>query len=120
MIGFSASISVVVLASTLLVSYLIIRMVGTHVEVSEAPRQPPRPTRKPLGPLLLCGQVLILLVLTFRCCGWSRFRSRPTSRPSACRPSWPFTPTGENYVALFQGKFARSFGNGTVVSVVTT
>ena len=33
MIGFSASISVVVLASTLLVSYLIIRMVGTHVEV---------------------------------------------------------------------------------------
>jgi multiple sugar transport system permease protein len=33
MVGFSASISVVVLASTLLVSYLIIRMVGTHVEV---------------------------------------------------------------------------------------
>jgi len=33
MIGFSASISVVVLASTLLVSYLIIHMVGTHVEV---------------------------------------------------------------------------------------
>jgi multiple sugar transport system permease protein len=33
MIGFSASISVVVLASTLLVSYLIIRLVGTHVEV---------------------------------------------------------------------------------------
>jgi len=33
MIGFSAAISVVVLASTLLVSYLIISTVGTHVEV---------------------------------------------------------------------------------------
>ena len=33
MIGYSASISVVVLTSTLFVSYLIIRMVGTHVEV---------------------------------------------------------------------------------------
>lgn len=33
MIGFSAAISVVVLASTLLVSYLIIATVGTHVEV---------------------------------------------------------------------------------------
>ena len=33
MIGFSASISVVVLASTLVVSYFIIRTVGTHVEV---------------------------------------------------------------------------------------
>jgi len=33
MIGFSASISAVVLASTLIVSYVIIRMVGTHVEV---------------------------------------------------------------------------------------
>jgi multiple sugar transport system permease protein len=35
-------------------------------------------------------------------------------------PKLAFNPTGENYLALFQGKFARSFGNSTVVSAVTT
>jgi multiple sugar transport system permease protein len=35
-------------------------------------------------------------------------------------PQLIFWPTLENYVALFQGKFARSFGNSLVVSVATT
>jgi len=35
-------------------------------------------------------------------------------------PRLLFMPTLENYRALFEGRFARSFGNSTVVSVVTT
>ena len=35
-------------------------------------------------------------------------------------PRLLFVPTLENYRALFEGKFARSFGNSTFVSVATT
>src|SRR6266404_88816 len=35
-------------------------------------------------------------------------------------PRLLFMPTLENYRALFEGKFARSFGNSTVVSIATT
>jgi multiple sugar transport system permease protein len=35
-------------------------------------------------------------------------------------PRLLFIPTLENYRALFEGKFARSFGNSTVVSIATT
>jgi len=35
-------------------------------------------------------------------------------------PRLLFVPTLENYRALFEGRFARSFGNSAIVSVVTT
>jgi multiple sugar transport system permease protein len=88
---------------------------------SETPRRPPRGPRKRLGAALLYGQVLVLLALTLFPVLWLVQMSLKTDIEAIrMPPKLAFSPTGENYVALFKGKFARSFGNSTVVSVATT
>jgi len=71
--------------------------------------------------VLIYGQTLLLLALTLFLVLWLiQLSLKVESEAFRMPPQLIFWPTLENYVALFQGKFARSFGNSLVVSVATT
>jgi len=71
--------------------------------------------------VLIYGQTLLLLALTLFPVLWLiQLSLKVESEAFRMPPQLIFWPTLENYVALFQGKFARSFGNSLVVSVATT
>ena len=71
--------------------------------------------------VLIYGQTLLLLALTLFPVLWLiQLSLKVESEAFRMPPQLIFWPTLENYVALFQGKFARSFGNSLIVSVSTT
>ncbi len=79
-----------------------------------------RPRRAP-HPALVYTQVAILLFLTLFPIFWLLQMSLKTEAEAfRMPPKLLFVPTLGNYVALFQGKFARSFDNSLLVSVTTT
>jgi len=77
--------------------------------------------KKGIPTVLIYGQTLLLLALTLFPVLWLiQLSLKVESEAFRMPPQLIFWPTLENYVALFQGKFARSFGNSLVVSVATT
>jgi multiple sugar transport system permease protein len=70
--------------------------------------------------ILRHGLALSVLVVALFPVLWLVQLSLKTELESFQMPPRLFVPTLENYVALFSGKFARSFGNSLVVSVATT
>jgi multiple sugar transport system permease protein len=74
-----------------------------------------------LHPALIYAQVAVLLLLTLFPVFWLLQMSlKVETEAFQMPPKLLFVPTLENYVALFQGKFARSFNNSLIVSVATT
>ena len=70
---------------------------------------------------VLYAQTILLLALTLFPVLWLIHLSlKVESEAFRMPPQLIFWPTLENYIALFQGKFARSFGNSLIVSVATT
>jgi multiple sugar transport system permease protein len=70
---------------------------------------------------VLYAQTILLLALTLFPVLWLiQLSLKVESEAFRMPPQLIFWPTLENYVALFQGKFARSFGNSLIVSVATT
>jgi multiple sugar transport system permease protein len=71
--------------------------------------------------ILIYAQTLLLLAVTLFPVLWLiQLSLKVESEAFRMPPKLLFLPTLENYFALFQGKFARSFGNSLTVSVVTT
>ncbi len=67
------------------------------------------------------GQVAVLLLLTLFPVLWLiQMSLKVETEAFQMPPKLLFAPTLDNYVALFQGKFARSFNNSLIVSVATT
>lgn len=75
---------------------------------------------KRLRNALLGGLAGVLLLLTLFPVLWLVQISLKTELETFRMPPKLFVPTFDNYVALFQGKFARSFSNSLIVSVSTT
>jgi multiple sugar transport system permease protein len=74
-----------------------------------------------LSAILIYTQTILLLVVTLFPVLWLLHLSlKVESEAFRMPPKLLFSPTIENYVALLQGKFARSFGNSLSVSVATT
>jgi len=70
---------------------------------------------------VLYAQTILLLALTLFPVLWLiQLSLKVESEAFRMPPQLIFWPTLENYIALFQGKFARSFGNSLIVSVATT
>jgi len=70
---------------------------------------------------VLYAQTILLLALTLFPVLWLiQLSLKVESEAFRMPPQLIFWPTLENYIALFQGKFARSFGNSLIVSVSTT
>jgi multiple sugar transport system permease protein len=77
--------------------------------------------RRNLSTVLIYAQTLLLLALTLFPVLWLiQLSLKVESEAFRMPPQLIFWPTLENYIALFQGKFARSFGNSLIVSVSTT
>ena len=77
--------------------------------------------RRNLSTVLIYTQTLLLLALTLFPVLWLiQLSLKVESEAFRMPPQLIFWPTLENYIALFQGKFARSFGNSLIVSVATT
>lgn len=71
--------------------------------------------------VLIYAQTLALLAVTLFPVLWLlQLSLKVESEAFFMPPKLVFWPTLENYVALFQGKFARSFGNSLIVAVMTT
>lgn len=71
--------------------------------------------------VLIYVQALLLLALTLFPVLWLvQMSLKVETEALRMPPQIVFVPTLENYLALFQGKFARSFGNSLIVSVATT
>jgi multiple sugar transport system permease protein len=71
--------------------------------------------------IVIYVQTLALLAVTLFPVLWLVQLSLKVEREAFLMPpKLLFWPTLENYVALFQGKFARSFGNSLIVGVLTT
>jgi multiple sugar transport system permease protein len=88
---------------------------------SEPAERPPRRQRRALHPTLIYTQVALLLFLTLFPVFWLLQMSlKVETQAFQMPPKLLFVPTFENYFALFQGKFARSFDNSLIVSVTTT
>jgi len=76
---------------------------------------------KRAGNALIYGQTIVLLALTLFPVFWLvQMSLKVEAEAFQMPPKLLFVPTFENYLALFQGKFARSFGNSLIVSVTTT
>jgi multiple sugar transport system permease protein len=74
-----------------------------------------------LSTILIYVQTILLLAVTLFPVLWLiQLSLKVESEAFRMPPKLLFVPTLENYAALFQGKFARSFGNSLTVSVVTT
>jgi multiple sugar transport system permease protein len=77
--------------------------------------------KRGISTVLIYTQTLLLLTLTLFPVLWLiQLSLKVESEAFRMPPQLIFWPTLENYVALFQGKFARSFGNSLIVSVATT
>jgi multiple sugar transport system permease protein len=77
--------------------------------------------RRRLGPVLTYGASALLLAATLFPVLWLVQMSFKTDvEAMRVPPTVFFVPTLDNYAAVFQGKFARSFVNSLVVSVLTT
>src|SRR6266481_7973377 len=77
--------------------------------------------RRRLGPVLTHGASALLLAATLFPVLWLVQMSFKTDvEAMRVPPTVFFAPTLDNYTAVFQGKFARSFVNSLVVSVLTT
>ena len=71
--------------------------------------------------VLIYAQTIVLLAITLFPVLWLvQMSLKVETEALRMPPQLLFSPTLENYLALFQGKFARSFGNSLIVSVVTT
>jgi multiple sugar transport system permease protein len=74
-----------------------------------------------LHPTLIYAQVAVLLFFTLFPVFWLLQMSlKVETEAFQMPPKLLFVPTLDNYIALFQGKFARSFDNSLIVSVTTT
>ncbi len=74
-----------------------------------------------ISTVVIYGQTFLLLALTLFPVLWLiQLSLKVESEAFRMPPQLIFWPTLENYIALFQGKFARSFGNSLIVSVATT
>jgi multiple sugar transport system permease protein len=74
-----------------------------------------------LSIILIYAQTILLLAITLFPVLWLiQLSLKVESEAFRMPPKLWFVPTFENYLALLQGKFARSFGNSLVVSVATT
>jgi multiple sugar transport system permease protein len=74
-----------------------------------------------ISTFVLYAQTILLLALTLFPVLWLiQLSLKVESEAFRMPPQLIFWPTLDNYIALFQGKFARSFGNSLVVSVATT
>jgi len=86
-------------------------------------RSPGRVTRAApsLTTILIYAQTILLLAVTLFPVLWLiQLSLKVESEAFQMPPRLLFVPTFENYLALLQGKFARSFGNSLIVSVATT
>jgi multiple sugar transport system permease protein len=71
--------------------------------------------------VLIYAQAILLLAVTLFPVLWLvQLSLKVESEAFLMPPKLLFWPTLENYVALFQGKFARSFGNSLIVGLATT
>jgi multiple sugar transport system permease protein len=87
---------------------------------SRSPRRVGRGTPR-LSTILIYTQTILLLAITLFPVLWLlQLSLKVESEAFRMPPKLWFVPTFENYLALLQGKFARSFGNSLVVSVATT
>ncbi len=74
-----------------------------------------------LHPALIYAQVAVLLFFTLFPVFWLLQMSlKVETEAFQMPPKLLFVPILDNYIALFQGKFARSFDNSLIVSVTTT
>lgn len=74
-----------------------------------------------LSAILTYAQAILLLAVTLFPVLWLiQLSLKVESEAFQMPPKLWFVPTFENYLALLQGKFARSFGNSLIVSVATT
>jgi multiple sugar transport system permease protein len=74
-----------------------------------------------LSTILIYAQTILLLAVTLFPVLWLiQLSLKVETEAFRMPPKLLFWPTAENYLALFQGKFARSFGNSLIVSLVTT
>lgn len=74
-----------------------------------------------LSTVLIYAQTILLLAVTLFPVLWLfQLSLKVESEAFRMPPKLIFWPTLENYVALFHGKFARSFGNSMIVSLATT
>ena len=70
---------------------------------------------------LIYAQAILLLGITLFPVLWLvQMSLKVEAETLRMPPQLLFSPTLENYLALLQGKFARSFGNSLIVSVATT
>jgi len=79
--------------------------------------------RRPRGrsTVLIYAQAILLLAVTLFPVLWLvQLSLKVENEAFLMPPKLLFWPTFENYVALFQGKFARSFGNSLTVGLATT
>jgi multiple sugar transport system permease protein len=87
---------------------------------SRSPRRVGRGTPR-LSTILIYTQTILLLAITLFPVLWLlQLSLKVESEAFRMPPKLLFSPTFENYLALLQGKFARSFGNSLIVSVATT
>jgi len=88
---------------------------------SEPQKEPVRIGRRGVKSSLIYGQTIVLLLLALFPVLWLLQMSlKVEAEAFQMPPKLLFVPTFANYLALFQGKFARSFGNSLIVSVTTT
>jgi multiple sugar transport system permease protein len=74
-----------------------------------------------LSTILIYAQTILLLAVTLFPVLWLiQLSLKVESEAFRMPPKLFFSPTFDNYLALLQGKFARSFGNSLIVSVATT
>lgn len=87
---------------------------------SESPRRV-RTASWRFSTILIYAQTILLLALTLFPVLWLiQLSLKIESEAFRMPPKLLFSPTLENYIALFQGKFARSFENSLIVSLTTT
>ena len=87
---------------------------------SRSPRRDRRGAPR-LSTILIYAQTLLLLAVTLFPVLWLiQLSLKVETEAFRMPPKLFFSPTFENYLALLQGKFARSFGNSLIVSVATT
>jgi multiple sugar transport system permease protein len=87
---------------------------------SRSPRRGRREASR-LSTILIYAQTILLLAVTLFPVLWLiQLSLKVESEAFRMPPKLFFSPTFDNYLALLQGKFARSFGNSLIVSVATT
>ena len=72
------------------------------------------------GPVVSLLVLVLLIVTLFPVLWFVQMSLKVEAEAFQMPPRWLFVPTLVNYRALFEGRFARSFGNSLFVSVATT